>query len=231
MLILRLLGSAVMFALRNSWPIVAFGAVFVPVQFVLDNFGEALLPLIGKNALLAGPVLLVYIVFYSLLSALYTAALYLIIWTRLINKRFDYALYRDTLRPVFGRFFVLMIILNMVSMSWVLLPFLVFIPYVAIVVLFEKPGLKQAFRRNFHLFGLQPIPALACGLLLVFLLGWAPSFMMTSEISEAFRYLYSYSMTIITLPVDVCFLVLFYTLTSGRPPADFPDLTPEDKEF
>jgi len=231
MLTLRLLGSAVIFALRNSWPIVAFGAIFVPIQFVLDNFGETIITLIGKNALIAGPVLLVYIVFYSLLSTLYTAALYLIIRARLINQRFDYALYRDTLRPVFGRFFVFNIILNIVSMSGVFLPFLIFVPYVAIVVLFEKLELRQAFRRNFHLLGLQPLPALACGLLLVFLVGWAPSFMITSEVSEGFRYIYSYAMIIITLPVDVCFLVLFYTLTSGRVPPDFPDLSPEDKEL
>lgn len=228
---LVLLARASVFTLRHTWPVVAFAFLFVPVQFVVDNFMEALVPLLGQQIYLIALAGVPLFLFSSLLTTLYMAGLYLVIWSRLMETEFSYSVYRQALRPVFGRLFLFALILNVVSMSGVLLPFLVFIPYVDIVLLFEKQGFKQAFRRNFALLGLLPVPAIACGIILVALIGWIPHYMMYAELGKGIRYIYSYSMIILTVPLDVCFLVLFSTLSGGKVPQDFPDLTPEDKEL
>ncbi len=226
-----LIVRSTVFTLRHSWPVVAFAALFVPVEFLLDNFMKDLMPLMEKdNYVLAGAGVLI-LIFFSLLNTLYMAGLYLIIRSRLDNSKFDYSTYRQTLRPVLGRLFLFYLVLNMISIDPVLMPLLIFIPYVDIVLLFERQEFKKAFRRNFSLLGPQPVPAIVCGIILIALSGWIPTYMYSWDTDKVIRDLYGYSTIIITVPLDVCFLVLYSALSGGNVPADFPDLAPEEKEL
>jgi len=228
--ILRLLGESVRFLALNSWPVVAAAALVIPLEFALDQGLEHFADLGGQERGIAIAYGVLLLLVRTLIYTFYIGFLYYLIRARLFARRVRTIEFRDWLRPAFSTLFIYVLIITFFAMTGLILllmPLLIFLPYMEIVILFEKKRLKPALSRNLGLFFLRPWPPALLGVLLIALVGWVPFGLHQAGIGEQYRELYRYSSGLITLPLDAAFMVLYFMLAEKRVPPGFSELDDE----
>jgi hypothetical protein len=236
----RLLLASARFVFLNSWPVLAVTAFYLPLQLGFDSGMQELLAWL-KPRESVGPVLGLMagqIVFQAVLDCLYMSVFTAVAWARLQQTEISYRAWRDWFRPAAGRLYLyflvydLLLIFGVMLLELPALAFLLALPFLAIVILLEKPQpLKAAIRRNLALLGLVTGTAVGLSLLRSLFQAWAPLMAILFTESDKYGYLVSYAGIVADAPVEVSFLVLYSVLTMKRVPPGLGPLevdTPDD---
>ncbi len=229
---LRTLARTALFVLANSWPILAVMVAYLGCQFGLDQSLKDVLDMareIGGEENLSF-IAVLYIPLHAAMDSIFSSLFFFVVWSRLRGEKKGWRDFFIWLRPVFGVFFAYHFLINFFyfgGLLFLIYPLFVFLlPYMELVILFERRGLRDAFKRNLALLLSLLLPtAVIC--LINALPVLAVSFIMeASDKSSLVVSMYQYSLFIIMVPVDATLVVFYYYLTRGMMPKGF-----EDEEF
>lgn len=237
MSVFRLLYTGARFAAIHSWPVLAVAALFIPLQFGIDQSNRSVQDYFNTGDDMARYFLLLspYLLLNALFDTLYRGALLALVWSRLRKSPLGYRAWREWLKLSFWNYFLYTLLFYcFVILGWTLamLPLLLFFlafPYLDVVILFEQKRLGAGVRRNLALFTAMPGPAIGLSLVRFALYGFVPLLLYAAESSESMSSIYGYALIILEVPVSVAFLALYHVLTQGRPPTGLEGAGPFDE--
>jgi hypothetical protein len=224
----RLIIDSVIFILKNSWPILAISALYLPIQVSLDQSEIYLFKILSINQEEIIRTLIIsfpYLFFDTLSGTIYQSVLIFAIWTKLHKVKFTYKSWRDWAIlsfPVFFFFNFLIMATFKSGLGIFLFPFIIFLmPYVDLVILFEQKGIVDSFRQNIIVALLLPTPTIIMSIIRLVLIGWLPISLLMMEVPYQARSLIMYSMIVFLVPFDTCFIVLYSLYSDKKLPDGF----------
>ena len=186
---------------------------------------------IGQDDVLQNIIIGFPFLFFDTLSGtLYQSLLIFAIWTKLHKSDFSYRLWRDWAVmsfPVFFFFNFLILAVFKSGLGIFVFPFIIFLmPFIDIIILFEQKGLVDAFKKNIIVALLLPTPTIILSIVRLLLIGWVPVSLILMEVPYQARTLIMYSMIILIVPVDTCFIALYSLFTTKKMPEGFEEKDP-----
>jgi len=225
----NLLRLCVRFTMANSWPLLALAALFVPVIFGLDYSSRELFSLFNleDNPWLYFPLIAPYVPVFALVSTFYYSLLMYLGWAILHKNPVSYRSFHDWLRLSFWNYFLFSLIYYMVVMGglvFAILPvfiYMIILPYLEIVILFEQKNLRESFSRSIELLLAMPGPAVIVGVIRFAVIISLPYTLMVLDLDSRITGITQYVTVILEVPFYIAYLVLFSILIKEHLPETF----------